>query len=104
MFGGLHIEITALKTLGDLEGSGWTGALVQAGVTTAGTAESFLKASHITRTRRAHQITASGLYILLQKAYTVYARSTEDALSLDDWALESQQHVLIFNFGVQSWS
>ena len=61
---------------------------MQAGVTIAGSAESFLKASHITRTRRAHQITASSLYILLQMAYTVYARNTEDALSLDDWALE----------------
>ena len=30
MFGGLHIEMTALKTLGDwLQGSGWTQALVQ---------------------------------------------------------------------------
>ena len=29
MFGGLHIEMVALKMLGDLlEGSGWTGALV----------------------------------------------------------------------------
>lgn len=29
MFGGLHIEMAALKTLGDLlDGSGWTGALV----------------------------------------------------------------------------
>lgn len=49
MFGGLHIEMTALKTLDLLEGSGWMGALVQAGVTTAGTAESFLKASHINK-------------------------------------------------------
>ncbi len=54
MFGGLHVEMAALKTLGDLlEGSGWTGALVQAGVATSGTADSFLKASHVTRTRRA---------------------------------------------------
>ena len=50
MFDGLHIELAALKTLGDLlKDSGWTSALVQAGVTTAGTADSFLKAAHITR-------------------------------------------------------
>ena len=31
MFGGLHIEMAALKALGDLlENSGWTGALIQA--------------------------------------------------------------------------
>ena len=36
MFGGLHIEIAALKTLGDLlEGSGgWTGVFVQANIAT----------------------------------------------------------------------
>ena len=65
MFGGLHIEIAALKTLGDLlDGSGWTGALVQAGIATPGTADSFLKASRVTRTRRAHQVTASSLYCI----------------------------------------
>ena len=59
LFGGLHIEIAALKTLGNLlDSSGWTGVLVQAEVATAGTADSFLKAVHVTRTRRAHQVTA----------------------------------------------
>ena len=39
MFGGLHIGLAALKVLGDLlKDSGWTSALVQAGVATAGTA------------------------------------------------------------------
>lgn len=62
MFGGLHIEMCVLKILGDLlEDSGWTGALVHAGVATSGTADAFLKASHVTRTRRAHQITATSL-------------------------------------------
>ena len=46
MFGGLHIKVVALKTIGDLlEGSGWTGTLVKAGVATSGTADIFLKAS-----------------------------------------------------------
>ena len=45
MFGGLHIELAAMKTAGNLlESSGWTGALVQAGVATSGKADSFLKA------------------------------------------------------------
>ena len=53
MIGGLHIEMTALKTLGDwLQGSGWTQALVQAEITTAGTADSFLRAAHVTRSHR----------------------------------------------------
>ena len=48
--------MAALRTMGDLlDRSGWTGALVQAGVATSGTADSFLKASHVARTRQAHQ-------------------------------------------------
>ncbi|KAJ8027926.1 hypothetical protein HOLleu_30023 [Holothuria leucospilota] len=89
MFGGLHIEMASLKVLGDLlEGSGWTGALVQAGVATSGTADSFLKASHVTRTRRAHQVTASSLYLLQQSAYREYIQTLEDAsevLPFEDW-------------------
>ena len=54
MLGQLHIELAALKTLGNvLEGSEWTSWLVEVGVATSGRADSFLKASHITRTRRA---------------------------------------------------
>ena len=46
MFGGLHIEMAALKTIGDwLEGSGWTEALVQAKTATVGIADSCQKAS-----------------------------------------------------------
>lgn len=92
MFGGLHIEMAAFKTLGDLlEGSGWTGVLIQAGVATPGTADSFLKASHVTRTRRAHQVTVSSLYLLLKKAYTEYIEDLEDeskAISLECWHTE----------------
>ena len=76
MFGGLHIELTALKTLGDLlDSSGWTSWLVQAGVASSGRADSFLNATHITRTRRAHQLTACALYSALQQAYKDYANS-----------------------------
>jgi hypothetical protein len=80
MFGGLHIEMNALKLLGDLlDSSGWTGALTQA----SGTADSYLKVSHVTCTRHAHQLTASSLHILLHKAYTEYSSSQEDEEALD---------------------
>ena len=63
MLGG-HIEMAAFKVLGGwLDGSGWTDCLVQAGVAKVGMADSFLKASHITRTRHAHQVTAAALFI-----------------------------------------
>ena len=59
-FGGLHIEMAALRT----HGSSWVKALVQAEVTTAGIADCFLHAAHVASTRRAHQVTAAALYIL----------------------------------------
>jgi len=44
MFCGFHTELAALKALGSwIEDSGWTSVLVQAGVTTPGTADSFQK-------------------------------------------------------------
>ena len=73
MFGGLHIEMATLKLLGDwLEDSGWTiaNALIQAEIASSGTANSFILASHVTKTCHAHQVTAANLYALLQRAYT----------------------------------
>jgi hypothetical protein len=55
MMGGLHTEMAALKTLGDLlDGSGWTTILVNANVTSAGRADAMLHASPVSRTRHAH--------------------------------------------------
>ena len=76
MFGGLHIEMAALKTVGDwLKGSGWVEALVQADIATTGTADSFLSVAHVARTRRAHQVTLAALYILKFRAYNRYCLS-----------------------------
>ena len=59
MFGGLHIEMTALKSIGSmLEDSGWTSALVEADVVSSGTADSFLFATNVTKTCQGHQVTA----------------------------------------------
>ena len=89
MFGGLHIEMAILKTLGDLlEGSGWTGVLIQANIATPGTADSFLKVSHVTRTRRAHQVTAGSLYLCLERAYTESREKEKEesqVMSVEDW-------------------
>lgn len=52
LMGGLHVEMALWSVLGDLlAGSGWTTALTEADVASSGVAESFLKASHLTRTR-----------------------------------------------------
>lgn len=89
---GLHIEMAALKILGDLpEGSGWVEALVQANIATK---ESFRKASHITRTSCVHQVTASSLHIPMTKAYKQYTESrlpADPLVTIDNWCTMRQQ-------------
>ena len=92
MFGGLHIEMAALRSLGSLlEDSGWTGALTEAGVASSGTVDSFLSAASVTKTRQAHQVTACSLYKLLQSAYSAYCTDVAeladptDTRSFEEW-------------------
>ena len=91
MLGGLHIEMASFKMLGKwLSGSGWAEVMCNAGVATQGVAESFLSASHVTRTRRAHQVTAASLDILMSKAYSEYQAKSrenlqENLLSKEEW-------------------
>ena len=62
ILGGLHIEMAGLKVIGDwLEDCGWVEAIVQAKIASEGTADSFVKVSHVTRTRHAHQ---AGFHLL----------------------------------------
>ena len=66
MLGGLHIEMAAFKMLGKwVSGSGWAEAICNAGVEMQGMAESFLTASHITRTCPVHQVMAASLFVLM---------------------------------------
>ena len=85
LLGSLHLEMASLATIGYLlDGSGWTHALAQAYIATPGTAESFLKTTHVTRTRHAHQVTASALSILLHTAYDVYSYEESEPNSFDE--------------------
>ena len=70
MLGGLHIEMAIWNTLGDyLDSSGWTTALTQAGVASSGTADCFLSAARLTRTRHGHQVSALALSKLQHDAF-----------------------------------
>jgi len=102
MFGGLHIQMAALKTLGDwLQGSGWVEALAQVEIATAGTADSFLRESHVLRTGRAHQVTAAALYILQHRACNDYClgetRDAEDLPKLD-WCRQRGEDIPQFHY------
>lgn len=99
MFGGLHIEMTAFKALGQwLENSGWTAALVESGIITSGRADSLLNASHIRRTRRFHEITAVALHVLQRKAYDRYLESSQDILEYEIWSAQQASKHPQFKF------
>ena len=91
MFGGLHIELANLRALGKvLDMSGWTTVLTNANVASPGVVDSFVTASHITRTRRAHQITYAALHILQKRAYQAYldVAEADSPLSFTAWKKE----------------
>lgn len=87
IMGGLHIEMTMLKLLGDfLEGSGWMEAIVKAEIAHSGTAESFIKGSHVGKTRHAHQITSCALQALLSRAFNAHKETSSDGeITFNEW-------------------
>ena len=98
MFDGLHIEMAMWRTYGDyLEQSGWTSALVQTGITTTGTADSFLKVSHLTRTRHAHQVTALALAKLQEDAFMHTEGEHSDA-AREDWRQKMKSQSPTFQY------
>ena len=99
MMGGLHIEMASLKMIGQwLTNSGWGCALVQADITTPGRANAILKASHVTRSRYTHQITACALHVLQQKAYDADSSITNQQIDFKDWVEEKSQKYPQFKF------
>ena len=74
-----------------MDGSGWCDALVQAGITTQGVAESLLSATHVKRARYSHQVTAAALFVLMKRAFN---SSNEDVSTDDfnDWCKRQSKH------------
>ena len=65
MLSGLHIEMVIQNMLRKwLEGSGWSSALVEAGIVTSGRAEALLSASHVKHTRYVYYVITAYLDIL----------------------------------------
>ena len=103
MFGGLHIEMASLKVLGDLlKGSGWAGALSDAEIASSGTAESFLSASNVVKTRQAHLVTACSLYELKKLAFNnsegQFGDKDEELKAFRVWCNKRETEVPQFNF------
>jgi len=102
LLGGLHVEISALRALGHLlMGSGWVEALTEAGITTPGTAESFLAVSHVRRCRHVHEVTVAVLHCLQNRAYSSYqAHCGEggEVLSFDQWCAQQSLQQPLFAY------
>jgi hypothetical protein len=99
MFGGLHLEMALWSTCGDLlESSGWTEALTEASVATSGTADSFLKVTHLTRTRHAHQVTSLALYKLQREAFLQRNGQKYSEDDFNKWRLEMNEKSPTFHF------
>ena len=66
----------------------------------SGTAESYLSAPSVTRTRQAHQITACSLYKLMKKAYHDYSseESSISDISIEDWCKQRKKESPQFQF------
>ena len=81
-----------------LDVSGWVNALIQGDIVTPGTADSFIQASHVTKTRHAHQVTAVSLYGMLQEAYT----SSETTEEFQDWCVQRAKKCAQFEYWVKT--
>lgn len=87
MFGSLHIKMAMWNTYGNyLEAAGWTTALTETGITSSSTADSFLNASHLTRTRHAYQVSVLALAKLQQDAFLdMVNEGPHDEKTKDAW-------------------
>ena len=97
MLGGLHIEMATLNMSGKwLDGSGWSSALVEAGITTCGRVAVPLSSSHVKHFCYAHQVIVASLHILQIKAYHNYCEEksvSKELLLLEVWSQsKKQQH------------
>ena len=95
MLGGLHIEMALWNTLGDiLEDSGWTSALTESEVASSGVTDSFLKATHLTRTRHAHQVSLLAIHKLRKEAFLLSGNSASEI----DWTKDKLKTCHTFQF------
>ena len=95
------MEMVMWKMYGDyLEGSGWTNALTQAAIASSGTADSFLRASYLTRTRHTHQVTALALAKLQEDAF-MHTEGTHSDEAKEAWRKEMVQKSPTFQYWIQ---
>ena len=71
-------------------------------IASAGKAESFLNASHVTRARYAHQITAATLHILMTTAYEKHSIEKKTISDFKTWRKDKESQYPQFCFWSQT--
>ena len=107
----IYIISVLFQLLGDLlEDSGWTNALVQATIASYGTADSFIRASRVTKTRHAHQFTAATLHTLLKQAHSKDCtpddgKTTQpDDEAFEEWCTQRAKASVHFDYWLKTLS
>ena len=86
---------------------------MQVEIASSGTADSFIKATHVTKIRHAHEVAAACLYALIQRAYTDYSTSVgpnqneadeEVALSFQEWCSMRANKCVHFDYWIKTLS
>ena len=86
---------------------------MQAEIASSGTADSFIKATHVTKTRHDNEVTAACLYALIQRTYTDYSTSVgpnqneadeEVALSFQEWCSMRANKCVHFDYWMKASS
>ena len=86
---------------------------MQAEIASSGTADSYIKATHVTKTRHAHEVTAACLYALIRRAYSDYSTSVgpnqneayeEVALSFQEWYSMQANKCVHFDYWMKTLS
>ena len=96
--GGLHFEMACWSVVGDLlENTGWDTLISESEVATPGVAKSFLKVSHLMRTRNAHQVTILALFILRKKAWEDF-REISSTCTFLEWVTLMKEKSATFYF------
>jgi hypothetical protein len=81
-----------------LERSGRINALSEAGVVTSGTADSFWKASHLTKTRHAHHIPVFALNMLPKEAFELMEERDGIGEDFDMWKGDMIKEIPTFQY------
>ena len=96
VLGGLHCEMAAWSMVGRLlSDSGWTGIIAEADITSEGSSEALLLASHLMKTRHAHIVTLLALEILQNDAMVEEGVSPENR---EEWITERTKVNPTFTF------